>query len=264
MQPAGAAARPSHPDHAGPTQAPKPGSRWRAWGSSLLLTVFPPRCGACSAALGHAVVTQLCVPCATTLLANSGTRCATCDQALDCGGMPGEPCRVCVQRPRAFAGLRAPWQYGGALAELIVATKFRGREDLAPALATLIADDAQARAWAAEASCLVPIPLGRKRRRSRGYNPSAAVARSLGRLWDRPVLHALRRARDTLPQSSLQLAERRLNVREAFAPLIPVTGTALVIDDVVTSGETVHDAARALLAAGATRVLVVAAARAHA
>ena len=237
---------------------------WRTWGSSLLLTLFPPCCGACRAALPYSVPTQLCSACQATGVANQGVRCPRCDQAQAPGMGSAQECSTCEQQPRAFAGLRAPWHYGGAVAELIVASKFHGREDLLPALAALVAPDAQARAQAAQASCLVPIPLGRKRRRSRGYNPSAGLARHLARAWQLPVHHALQRTRDTAPQSSLKLAERRLNVREAFAPHKPIKGTALLIDDVVTSGETVHDAARALLTAGATRVLVVAVARAYA
>jgi ComF family protein len=129
-------------------------------------------------------------------------------------------------------------------------------------LAYLLATDAEVHRLLAEANVLVPVPLGPGRGRRRGYNQSAHLARALSRLSGKPVVHALRRQRETPAQSRLSLAMRRQNVREAFAPTQTLSGTALLIDDVVTSGETVHQAARALRLSGVQHVAVVAVARA--
>lgn len=171
-------------------------------------------------------------------------------------------CAACAARPPAFDRLRAPYVYGGPLVELIVAAKFRGREDLADAAARLVARDREAQQLIGAAASLVPVPLGRRRRRQRGYNQAAIMARVLSRAWGKPVTHALERKRDTDPQSDLPKAARRDNVAGAFVAPRVVRGALVLVDDVVTSAETAHAAAAALKTAGATEVMVVSLARA--
>ncbi len=158
--------------------------------------------------------------------------------------------------------MRAPFIYGGPLADLIVAAKFRGREDLAAAAGRLLAEQSDARALGTGVSVCVPVPLGKKRRRQRGYNQSAVIARTIGKAWGLPVQYALRRRQETVPQSDLPLSGRRDNVSGVFDSKTRLRGSVLLVDDVVTSGETVHQAAAAILAAGADAVRVVAVARA--
>jgi ComF family protein len=196
----------------------------------------------------------LCGGCAEALSHNDGPRCPVCD-------LPGDAvrCASCAVAP--FSRLRAPYAYGGSIADLVQAVKFSHREDLARALGCLLAADAEAARLTREASCIVPVPLGRGRQRSRGYNQSAVMARQLARVCGRPVRHALTRVRDTPPQSDLPLAERQANVRGAFRARLQLAGTVALVDDVVTSGETVRQAAAALADAGATTIVVVALAR---
>ncbi len=223
---------------------------------AALLTLFPPRCVACATLSAVPFIYGLCAPCADGLVANRGARCARCD-------LPSitDVCGDCVERPPSFARLRAPWIYQGGLRDLLVAAKFRGREDLAVAAGRLLAADAGVMALVRGARALVPVPLGRRRQRQRGYNQSAVLARALARAAEAPVAHALRRTRDTLRQSDLPLALRASNVAGAFAAR-PVEGRVVLVDDVVTSGETVRQAALALIAAGAREVDVVALSRA--
>jgi ComF family protein len=145
---------------------------------------------------------------------------------------------------------------------MIAAAKFRGREELAAAAGRLLAADSEAGTLVAGVSAVVPVPLGRRRRRQRGYNQAAVIARALGRTHRRPVVYALRRTRETSPQSDLPLLSRAANVDGAFAPLRQVSGRVALVDDVVTSGQTACAAARALLEAGASDVVVLAVARA--
>ncbi len=230
----------------------------RAAVDSLLVALFPPRCGACEAWLAARPRLGLCEPCHEVLELNDRVRCERCD-------LPGEVtlCERCARQLPAFERLRAPWVYGGPMADLVVATKFHGREDLAAALGRLLAEDGAARSLAAGASALVPVPLGRRRQRERGYNQSAVIARVVGAAWGLPVRYDLRRTRDTQPQSDLPLDQRRDNVRAAFVARGALSGKVVLVDDVVTSGETVSQAAAALTAAGAEPVAVVAVARAE-
>lgn len=110
---------------------------------------------------------------------------------------------------------------------------------------------------------LVPIPLGATRQRSRGYNQSAVLAESLGRLFRLPVARAaLRRRRDTATQTALTPEERRANLAGAFVAEGAPPRQPVLVDDVFTTGATLAEAAAALLAAGAARVSGVTFARA--
>jgi ComF family protein len=224
---------------------------------TLAVVLFPPRCAGCDRRLAERPRHGLCRACFEVLEPNLGARCVRCDLPTQ-----GPMCRSCATLTPAFDRTRAPYIYGGPLVELILGSKFRGREDLAAAQGRLIAIDPLAREAARGASALVPVPLGGKRRRERGYNQAAIMARVLGRAWCLPVGYSLKRVRNTAPQSDLPLALRRENVAHAFAPTGTVTGHVLLVDDVMTSAETARAAATALKNAGATEVTVLALARA--
>jgi len=224
---------------------------------SLGIVLFPPRCGSCDGTLAARPRFGLCPPCLEVLEPNIDHRCPVCD-------LPGEAavCRRCLRDPPPFERLVAPWIYGGPLTELVGAAKFRGREDIARNLGHLVIEGEPDPQLPAEASALVPVPLGHARRRRRGYNQAAVIARELGRHWDLPVVHGLRRVRDTPPQSDLRLAQRGTNVRDAFAVTGPTPSSVLLVDDVVTSTATVRAAAEALVRSGCRQVRVIALARA--
>lgn len=104
---------------------------------------------------------------------------------------------------------------------------------------------------------LVPIPLHRSRLRERGYDQALELARPLARHLGLPLqAQALMRVRDTSAQSRLDASQRRRNLRNAFAwnGDIAMPAHIVLIDDVMTTGATLHSAARALRRAGALRV----------
>ncbi len=103
---------------------------------------------------------------------------------------------------------------------------------------------------------LLPIPLHTARLRERGYDQALELAQPLARALDVPVCHGLQRVRATAAQSELDARARRRNLRRAFAVADPAALPAHValIDDVMTTGATLHAAAHALRRAGVTRV----------
>jgi len=124
----------------------------------------------------------------------------------------------------------------------------------------------------ARPEAIAPVPPHPWRKLVRGRDPVEELAVSLGSRTGLPVLPLLRRSRWTSSQTSLTRAARIGNPREAYrvrrkyrrrrgspAPNLP--RTVLLVDDVITTGATASECARALREEGARRILVLAAAR---
>jgi ComF family protein len=223
----------------------------RALLAALLDLLYPPRCAACGEP-GE----PFCAPCADALLP-PGQGCPRC-------GRPGRAtaCGACLAGPPAFEAVQAGGLYGGPLADAIHALKYGDRPALARPLGRWLAS----RVRLPPGALVVAVPLGRRRRLARGYDQAGRLAEQVARAGGATCLQgALRRVRETPPQVGRSRATRAANVAGAFAAdPRRVAGRELVlVDDVVTTGATADAAARALLAAGASRVTVVALARAE-
>ncbi len=177
-------------------------------------------------------------------------------------------CARCRRGPRAVDRGRAIGLYDGSLREIIHAWKYQGRRSIARALAARLR--VEGAELLAGADIAVPVPLHPRRRRARGFNQAADLARGLGL----PVVEALRRVRHTRSQVELPAARRHGNVRDAFErgapgrrwpgcpPFRSVEGLCVVlVDDVSTTGATLEACARMLKAAGAREVRALTAAR---
>jgi competence protein ComFC len=104
---------------------------------------------------------------------------------------------------------------------------------------------------------LVPVPLHALRQRDRGYNQAALLASAIARRTGHNLLDALKRQRPTTTQTHFDRRQRMRNLRDAFALRQNVNVTnlnLLLVDDVLTTGSTVNECARTLLAAGARHV----------
>jgi len=182
------------------------------------------------------------------------SRCATCALPVP----PGlSTCGACLRLPPPLDTCVAAVRYGHPWDRPIAALKFRGQAGLAGALARLLLRADGAGAALAAADLVVPMPLSAARLRERGFNQAALLARPLapGRCDGATLL----RIRDTPPLSGLTRAARQAQVRGAFA-VEPARAArlagrrVLLVDDVMTSGATLHEAARALRIAGAVSV----------
>jgi predicted amidophosphoribosyltransferase len=165
--------------------------------------------------------------------------------------------------------------YEGALRDIIHAYKYEGRRSLARPLGRLMRNAGAA--LLEDADCIIPVPLHPWRRMTRGFNQAADLAKELARTLDRPVVHALWRARSTPPQMALSARARRINVRDAFilSPWFvrraalswptklgarsrhgpPIENRIVVlVDDVRTTGATLNACAKVLKSAGVREV----------
>ena len=173
-------------------------------------------------------------------------------------------CGACLRDPPAFDATVTVTDYAAPVEQLVLGLKFGARLALAPLLADLLRDalihDSRACPAMALPDLLCPVPLGPARLRERGFNQALEIARPLARALGMPVLpQLLVRLRDTAPQSSLSPEGRRHNLCDAFM-LQPALHDSVrgrhvgVVDDVMTTGETLGEIAALLHRFGAARV----------
>ncbi len=218
----------------------------------FLTLLYPPRCLVCRM-LGDS---GLCAGCAAQIIPVAAPFCAVCGHTLT-----DSRCMNCAAQTPAFRCSRSLGAYDGVLRHAIHQFKYRDRPQLALPLGRLLAVYARAQASGLNHlhfDALLPVPMHPVRQRVRGYNQSERLARVLGAELSLPLLTGvLVRARPTRPQVGLSGETRRTNLRGAFTVKQPdlVRGrTLLLIDDVVTSGSSLHECASALKSAGASAV----------
>jgi len=241
--------------------------------SALLDLIAPARCIRCGAAADCASPT-FCNPCLRRLpwwrVADGCPRCGS-RMPLGPAAEPGlfeagaDGCPGCLADGSALHACHTLLRYEGPLrvwlpgfkrpprsplgppAEIVGLVGFLGRE-----LARRLRDRAMP-----PPDAILPIPLHPRRKRARGFNQAEWIAGLVARAWRRPCPRAgLVRTRPTGPQASLRGTERRENVRRAFRVDFAIrTGTRIwLVDDILTTGQTLEAAANCLLAAGAAEV----------
>lgn len=224
---------------------------------------LPPRCLACGATVD--AQGTLCARCWRGLSFLGPPWCRCCGLPFELEYEDGGLCGACLARRPAFDQARAALAYDDVSKRLILGFKHGDRLHGARPFATWMLRAAGTGTDGAD--LIAPVPLHRVRLWRRRYNQSALLARWIGRLAGVPVINDLMvRTRPTRSQGGLTRAGRRRNVRGALAVrpsrAARVEGAHVVlVDDVLTTGATVGEAARMLRRAGAVRVDVLTLAR---
>jgi ComF family protein len=214
---------------------------WRG----VLELLFPGACGRCGKGVGREAI---CPSCRVELLR----------LAPDFERAAPSPLESWVAAV-SFEGEAADWLRRFKYPE----TGLFGLDPAAEAVAEALIREAGRRAHGRAPDLIVPVPLHPLRLRQRGFNPANLLARALGRDREIPVdPSALLRIRNTRSQTQLARSLRTDNVAGAFrARAQPLPRRVWLVDDVVTTGSTLCEAARTLRGAGADSIVAVCAAR---
>lgn len=217
----------------------------------------PSQCAVCHAWPAQAVC-EACVE----RFAQPQPRCRTCALTVVDGIAQ---CGACLRSPPPLDACVAAVGYDYPWARLIVDFKFHQQPGRAASLARLLHSAPWVDPALEAASMVIPMPLSRQRLQERGFNQALELARQLAPGKTRSDI--LLRIQDTPPQSALPRAERLRNVQHAFAvePLnarVLVDAQVVLLDDVMTSGASLHAGAAALRSAGARHVTGIVLARA--
>lgn len=222
---------------------------------TLLRVLFPRRCPVCDKPLRRGET--ICPGCEPARLSfTGGARCPVCGlRVRDCG---------CGDR-LFYDKVCFPFYYEGGVRQTLQKLKFGGRTDLAEVYADEMLRAAAQRGLLEGADAVCWIPMRPKAERRRGYNQARLLAEAIGKKTGLPVVPYLYKAEDTAPQHDLRLSRRRGNILGVFEP-VPDTETeiagrtVLLTDDILTSGNTLNEAAKTLLIFGAERVVCLCAA----
>lgn len=223
--------------------------------------LLPSSCALC----GEAGRDILCAPCHRRFFTHQHRRCIQCALPIPPTGKELR-CGACLKNRPAFDATIVATDYFAPSDQLVLALKFGGDLRLAPLLAKLIRNAALRDPLPGSdvrlplPTMLAAVPLGRGRLQERGFNQALEIAKPLARLLDIPFYpHLLERIKETQAQSGLPLAARARNIRKAF--VVPygamdhVRGRHVgIIDDVMTTGDTLNELAITLKRFGAKRV----------
>jgi ComF family protein len=187
--------------------------------------------------------------------------CRRCANPLAAQLPAGVHCAACQLDPPPFVAAIAPLEYSFPVDAAIKAMKFRRKLFYAPAFAHVLS--AALHRLPGDIDGLLPVPLHWRRQALRGFNQSVELCRPMQRLTGLPPVRNVVRCRPTPYQSGLIARHRRRNLEKAFLVHGRIDSRhPLIVDDVITTGETCRQLAKVLLDAGAEKVSVLAVARA--
>lgn len=220
----------------------------------LVSLLYPTRCPVCDriAPFGK----DICPGCEGVFRPVTQPWCMKCGKKLM---SEDEYCADCVRRKHHYLRARALYEYE-SVAGAIYRMKYAGRQEYADYFGQKISIHLAEFLKMAAPDALIPVPLHPKRKRMRGYNQAALLARAVSAYTGLPVYeNYVKRVKNTEPLKRQNPGERQNNLKKAFniTQNDVKLKSAMIIDDIYTTGSTVDEIARELKAQGVERIYVI-------
>ncbi len=222
----------------------------------ILSLLYSKKCTFCRNTISYTNNTFICSDCMKSLPFIKGSVCAKCASPREETSMP--VCNTCRKFKHPFSDSFTPLLYKDNVRKSILALKFYNKESFCKSFAFLISNRVIEKGFP-HIDFITYVPLSPKGFRERGYNQCELIAAECGKILNLPVVETLYRINGTPKQSTLSLTERRKNAKNSFFPKdIKLSGTALLIDDIYTTGSTLSHNASLLLKMGCDKVYIAA------
>jgi ComF family protein len=230
-------------------------------GRALRSLLFPSHCELCGVFIPSHLSSPVCPMCLDKVLLIAGPHCPSCGRTTF---SPDKRCGLCGDQDFHFDRAHACVVYADEMKKLLHKLKFGKKRYLTPFFSEVMARFCKKNLPGATFD-VVPVPMDRRRRLKRGFNQSELLAGRLAASLGSPYLPGILDCSvSKVPQSFLSKAERAANVRDRFfvKKNASVQGRdILLVDDILTTGNTSSACAKALKDAGARSVTVLAFAR---
>lgn len=233
------------------------------WLNPLRDLVTPERCRVCAAYLPESTTAAICGSCLAGVDYLGASTCRKCGCLFRGRAAGGSLCGECIRRPPPWEQAMSVVRYGAVVSGLLYRLKYNADTTVLPALETIVRPFVLSLDISPD--YIIPVPLYSSRLKNRGLNQALCLAQLFFPERKQSIIPALlRRHRPTRPQTGLDGAARRRNLKGAFqvSDAAAVRGRSVcVIDDVYTTGTTAVECCRVLSAAGAIDIKVITLAR---
>ncbi len=196
----------------------------------------------------------LCDECAKSFKRVEGTVCVHCGRKV---GSEDSLCKMCAKHDFVFEGSASLFEYDGEVRTLMHKLKYSGEQWIAEYLGKGLAEKYRELGW--NIDIVTYVPMYHAKERKRGYNQAQLIAKVFSDNTNLYLSDPLVRTKNTTPQSKLDETERISNLADAIVVKreyrdVVFGKNVLVIDDIQTTGTSLNECAKVLLAAGAAKV----------
>lgn len=224
----------------------------------LLDWIYPRRCALCDDVLGRKE-RYLCKTCRTQIPVPPGEpRCKKCGKPIPSEVI--EYCTDCAKREQQYDQGMGVFLYEGAIKKSILRLKSGERKEYGEFLGKLMSVYGSSFLKRIQPDLIVPVPLHKNKRRSRGYNQAELLAIQISRGFSIPLRTDLvLRKKITKEQKKLGKHERQKNLRRVFQVKKEIGNyrRVLIVDDIYTTGSTVNAVAEKMKQAGVLEVFFI-------
>ncbi len=229
------------------------------WLTIIQNVLLPPTCILCGNPGFNGL--DICKPCHQRLPRNT-LCCPRCAETFSAPVAAPSLCGRCLSESPSFDVAYAPFTHREEIRHLITGLKFGAQYKNARLLGSLLSEVIELNVE--KPDCIIPVPLHKARYRERGFNQALEIARTVSNKLSIPINpNCCVRHKDTSHQTGLNAKKRQQNLRSAFSVVQPLlTSHVAILDDVMTTGTTANELAKALKRAGVSRVDVWVCARA--